>query len=1190
MCQINPFTLKLKKNNLIEASAGTGKTYLIIQLYLRFLLNINLSHEYKYLSIDKLLIVTFTENTILEIKNRIIRSINDLKKSCLLKKPINEDISELYNLIKDRHNIVNILQNYENITHFISVFTIHSFCKKILFTYPIFSKLYLGTQINENEYEVIREAVINFWHQYFSLLPKCIIKIILKYWRDPNQLSLSIISFFNFIDFHIVYKQKYLSILCCYKYIIKYIRFIKSKWLLMKDMINNQLLLYSINKHIYNKKYLNYWSQIITRWCYQKTDSFDIPVCLKRFSYKYIQLQIKQDNCHLLNFYLEIKNLFIIKDDLYNFILMLCISFVKKYLSSHKKKHNYLFFNDLIIILNKLLIQDKKKLYLTNLIRRKYPVILIDEFQDTDYIQFNIFKYIYIYNKSIFNTILVLIGDPKQTIYFFRGITLDKYLLISKRIQNRFTCYINWRSTYNMVKSINYLFKRFPNPFGFKEIPYISVKSPLNNTYWYMYQKNKIEKSIKFYTFLHTSNLHIKYLLAHYCAHRILDLLDSKKQFFLVNNNIFTKRSLVPNDIAIIVHKNKEISLIYDVFKKYNIPVMSNYVSNTNVFSTLEAKELLLILKAILYPNIKLYIRNAISTTFYDIDLFMIQIILTNNYYYNNLINEFNEYYSLWDKYNIYTMIRFLVKNTNLVNKMYFRSFGKQYLINIIHISEILLKVSSTLHSKKLLIYWLEKNIINSTITINNSYYIRSFNNYLNTITLVTVHKSKSLQYNIVFLPYLFFLKRKNQINYIYDLKYYKFFIYLHKKYKQNIDNLMLSENMCLLYVAITRAVYQCNIFLYFPSGILEKKYFYTLAIIRLITKNNILNLFKLDLKQLLLDNNINFKYIKNIFINLNNYQKNHHNIKYFSCLDSLPIIKNNFKKIYSLKKIRKIYSYSTLFKSELSFYSKLEDTNFNKRYNLNYISYLDFIDYKYDLPRGKTIGILLHKILEEINFFQFNLCCQQFNLDQYNIDIKYHIVIKKIIYNVLNVNLYSINSNLLDKNINFLSKEFEFYIPINKRFSINKYFDLINKYDYLSKYASSIKMKLDVSNLYGYFNGVIDVLFRYKDKYYIIDYKSNWLGTDYCDYSINNMFNVMLKYRYDLQYQIYVLAVHNYLKYKFIDYTYEKYFGGIYYIFLRGLKLNLFFKSKTGVLYIKPYYKMVYKLSKFFTGLWDNR
>lgn len=83
-------------------------------------------------------------------------------------------------------------------------------------------------------------------------------------------------------------------------------------------------------------------------------------------------------------------------------------------------------------------------------------------------------------------------------------------------------------------------------------------------------------------------------------------------------------------------------------------------------------------------------------------------------------------------------------------------------------------------------------------------------------------------------------------------------------------------------------------------------------------------------------------------------------------------------------------------------------------------------------------------------------------------------------------------------------------------------------------------------------------------------------------------MFNIMLKYRYDLQYQIYVLAIHNYLKYKFIDYTYEKYFGGIYYIFLRGLDLDVFSYSKTGILYIKPKSKMIYKLSKFFMGKWD--
>lgn len=296
---------------------------------------------------------------------------------------------------------------------------------------------------------------------------------------------------------------------------------------------------------------------------------------------------------------------------------------------------------------------------------------------------------------------------------------------------------------------------------------------------------------------------------------------------------------------------------------------------------------------------------------------------------------------------------------------------------------------------------------------------------------------------------------------------------------------------MCLLYVAITRAVYQCNIFLYLPSSTVEKKYFHTLAIIRLITKNSILDLYKLDIKKLFIYYKMNCKYIKNIFVNLNNYERYDNKIKRYSYLTPVTIINSNNINICNFTNIKKIYNYSVIFSELLIYSSLLKNFNLNKINNIKYMSYLDPVYDKCHLPRGKNIGIILHKILEEIDFVQFSLYFKKFTLDQYDIDIKYHSIIKEMIKNVLYVNLYTIHSNLLDENINFLSKEFEFYIPINKKFNIKKYYFLINKYDFLSNYASK-EYKLQLSSLYGYINGVIDVLFRYKDKYYIIDYKSH--------------------------------------------------------------------------------------------------
>ena len=84
--------------------------------------------------------------------------------------------------------------------------------------------------------------------------------------------------------------------------------------------------------------------------------------------------------------------------------------------------------------------------------------------------------------------------------------------------------------------------------------------------------------------------------------------------------------------------------------------------------------------------------------------------------------------------------------------------------------------------------------------------------------------------------------------------------------------------------------------------------------------------------------------------------------------------------------------------------------------------------------------------------------------------------------------------------------------------------------------------------------NGFIFVVFRLQGRYYLLDYKSNWLGEDSSAYTQQAMDSAMQAHRYDLQYQLYTLALHRYLRHRITDYDYERHFGGVIYLFLRGV------------------------------------
>ena len=116
---------------------------------------------------------------------------------------------------------------------------------------------------------------------------------------------------------------------------------------------------------------------------------------------------------------------------------------------------------------------------------------------------------------------------------------------------------------------------------------------------------------------------------------------------------------------------------------------------------------------------------------------------------------------------------------------------------------------------------------------------------------------------------------------------------------------------------------------------------------------------------------------------------------------------------------------------------------------------------------------------------------------------------------------------------------------------------------------VSHVLEKLQLSPQYGFIKGFIDLIFIFQDKYYILDWKSNYLGSEYSDYSPDKLRRVMAEEYYFLQYTLYAYSLHQYLKVQKKDYSLEKDFGGVYYIFLRGVKKEN--NQLTGVFFDKP-------------------
>jgi exodeoxyribonuclease V beta subunit len=161
----------------------------------------------------------------------------------------------------------------------------------------------------------------------------------------------------------------------------------------------------------------------------------------------------------------------------------------------------------------------------------------------------------------------------------------------------------------------------------------------------------------------------------------------------------------------------------------------------------------------------------------------------------------------------------------------------------------------------------------------------------------------------------------------------------------------------------------------------------------------------------------------------------------------------------------------------------------------------------------------------------------------------------------------FTLNQVTKDKRINEL--EFDFLLsPFNTA-----------KLEALSNEAHPFRIKSN-PELEGIMNGKIDLFFEHNGKYYILDWKSNFLGNSLEFYGEDAVKAAMYENNYNLQYLIYTVALTKYLELRKPDFNYERDFGGVIYLFLRGVRTN----GQTGIYYSKPAEQLIDKIKELIT------
>lgn len=1101
----------LHGNNLIEASAGTGKTYSIALLMLRLLVE-------EHIAINQVLMVTFTKAAVAELNERI-RMFVKLAQAYAHKNTISDEaIMTIVQRAMEKHpeKTKEVLDQAVLLLDETAIMTIHSFCQQTLTEFAFETKQLFGAEMYPDTKEIIEKEVNNFWRQHITTLTPEILQLL-----DYHNLRASII---QIVTEHLSGKR-YRNYESNKIYDLSSL----STTLYNEELDNirqqSKALVSEVNRTLYalQEEIINILTQTRTSK-HQKAllASIDEPeqflnilkaagnTWLEKMPAQLIQI-INETDKYLKNAAGIVSINF--KETVYYF----AISEVEKAIQQFMATNNYLSYNDLIKNLNKALTRAENNDLVTAL-QAKYKALFVDEFQDTDKEQYEIF------DIGFKGLTTFYIGDPKQSIYAWRMADMATYFEARNSVQNVYDMDTNYRSTESIIHAMNHFFKPHNqfDTFHFNHnrdgIIYTPVKSPKNNP------KEGLIEGEKNCTSITITKCKNKDEISWSVALEIANLLFNT-EFAIKNSGLL--RAVKPSDIGILVRNKNESTAIKNHLNYLGIAAVN--LQDELILSTEEAQEVYYLITAIFQPNMAHINRALLSnlTGFNENDISHLDI---------DLITEmFITYKSTWTEKGIYPAMMQFAHDFGLAAN--YSSESSRSIANFYQIVEVLEQESRNRNmSQEELIYWLRRGIDGELKSGDE--YTQRMESDEEAVKISTIHKSKGLEYNIVFAPFLNLRVREDFKFVTYQHPETKYYHYkemetLTEEELQWYKEQQEQENRRLIYVAVTRSVFKCYIYqntyhLFNATGLTQ--------FVKALEDNP---------KDDIVEISSNLPQLNNDW--QNQAQKN--------TKTQNRLLAQNFK--LSNEHWEKM-SYSKLAEHSSLFIQKERIAEHTNEYDTFIFN---------TLKAGTSSGNMLHYLLEHIDFTAENSWKRTIDVTIQNYISKdettYSKGFQELLYHAMNTNIridgdsFKLKEIPKQKRIN----ELEFDFPISKL--------VTEQLNQLSSEHFNIGTKPNNQKAVdGLMNGKIDLFFEHNNKYYILDWKSNYLGYNpELHYHSEALQNAMNENNYHLQYLIYSVAIKKYLSSRLGSFNYETQFGGVIYLFLRGIRKD----HQYGIFTTKP-------------------
>ena len=1196
---LNPITLPLNQISLIEASAGTGKTYTIGSLYLRLLLKAGENNFSRPLNVEEILVVTFTEMATEELKKKIRERITDAidkltafaetqDKSAFKN---DEFLTALYHDL-DIFEAIHRLKLAEQNMDLAAIYTIHGFCRRMLMQYAFHSGIHFNLELIKDQSDLLVRFANEFWREHFYPLPFEKADFIANELGSPDYVLSLLESNLGknlIVDLE---NQQALSISITeflHQYLGEYFKDIKALkrfWLesagkiseliteeLNKDYAKGEPK--SLSRRSYNTSRLTKWIDQVNAWANDPRDYVLNETLMSYFTQSALGEKGEEGaSPFIAPIFTELEeraNALMSPDLLRRVILYHYRQGLQQKLLDYKLNHQEKSFDDLLRLFCEAL-QGAQGDELAEMIRFQYPFAMIDEFQDTDSQQYAIFSKIYRDNPEK-NTGFIMIGDPKQAIYRFRGADIFTYLKASDEAQSRFELTKNYRSEKNLVDGVNALFDFPQSPFIYQNINFTAVDSRDDHLRFYL--NGKAEPAYRFY--LTEGDKVNKTEMAKICAISIQYWLKSAAENQAVFQNEDTCKTLQPANIAVLVKNRYEAADVIQELQKLGIA--SVYLSDqSSVFDSHVAVELLRILKACLNVAER-PILNAIATALFGLNAADIHQIQQNEADWQRWADSFAQYQQTWQRQGILVMLHQILLEQGISDRLLSQATGERDLTDFLHLAEILQQAATLYESEAALLSWFEKQIQGegrqeSQVRLESERQL---------VKIVSIHKSKGLEYDLVWLPFLAVpskIPTAGDMNVYYSKERDETLWDMENRNLNALYEETFAEELRLLYVALTRAKYQMAFAL--PTQF-DKKWnalHYVLSQgeigkeIALSAPKDTETLLQ-TFKEKMQDNveictKPNLEAFPALSINTKNDElkaeeftgniEQDWRITSFTSIEQGHRRQNYFTE--SAGKKHAVFDDAKDYDSQNAIEMSTALLNENESNIL-------------DLPRGKQVGTALHRHFENCYFSdlanteEIDKLRQSLQLDETFTEPLQN-WLQQISHTPLSNEIGIVLADLANKDC---IKEMPFYLAIREHFDLEAFNRALKTHHHLPSEP------LQFEQIQGIVRGSIDLVFRHNGKYYLVDYKSNFLGSTLADYNQEALKKEMLHSHYDWQYLIYTLALHRYLQSVVPHYDYARDFGGVFYLFLRGMNGE----PQSGVFYDRPSVELITELDGVF-------